>query len=68
MTMKVFLDIETLPPDENAAHLISTAGASTDKEFRELSLSGDWGRVLTIGLVVEKNGQEIHRGLLGREC
>jgi 3'-5' exonuclease len=65
--MRVFLDIETLPPDQNATAAISSLESRSDEEFRNLALSGDWGRVLTIGLIVEKNGEELHRGLLGRE-
>ena len=67
MITKVFLDIETLPPDETAAHLISATSPTADEEFRRLALNGDWGRVLTIGLIVEKDGRELHHGLLGRE-
>ncbi|HMF58349.1 MAG TPA: hypothetical protein VK619_18540 [Pyrinomonadaceae bacterium] len=65
--MRVFPDIETLPPDQNATAAISSLESRSDEEFRDLALSGDWGRVLTIGVVVEKNGEELHRGLLGRE-
>ena len=65
--MRVFLDIETLPPDQNATAAISSLESRSDEEFRDLALSGDWGRVLTIGVVVEKDGVELHRGLLGRE-
>ena len=65
--LKVFLDIETLPPDKTASAEITAGESRGEEEFRRLALNGDWGRVLTIGLVVEKNGQEIHRGLLGRE-
>lgn len=67
MTTRVFLDIETLPPDKGASRVISSAGAVTDEEFRGLALNGDWGRVLTVGLVLERDGVELHRGLLGRE-
>jgi hypothetical protein len=67
MVTKVFLDIETLPPDRQASALISSPEPCADEEFRHLALNGDWGRVLTIGLILEKNGQELHRGLLGRE-
>jgi 3'-5' exonuclease len=67
MGMRVFLDIETLPPDEQVSRAISSEGPVADEEFRGLALDGDWGRVLTIGLVVERDGVEVHRGLLGRE-
>jgi 3'-5' exonuclease len=65
--MRVFLDIETLPPDENAMAAINSSELRSDEEFLNLALSGDWGRVLTIGVIIEKNGEELHRGLLGRE-
>jgi hypothetical protein len=42
------------------------AGCS-DEEFRRLALDGDFGCVLTIGLLIEHDEQVIHRGLLGRE-
>ncbi len=64
--MKVFLDIETLPPERESSRE-TPASANDDKEFRDLALNGDRGRVLTIGLIIEKDGQETHRGLLGRE-
>lgn len=65
MVMRVFLDIETLPPERDT--LRETGVFADDEEYRNLALSGDWGRVLTVGLVVERDGREIHRGLLGRE-
>ena len=65
--IRVFLDIETLPPDKDAAAAMSSPVICTDEEFCNLALSGDWGRVLTIGLIIEKDGEETHRGLLGRE-
>ena len=67
MVMRVFLDIETLPPDRKASAVISSSEPCADEEFRSLALNGDWGRVLTIGVILEKDGQELHRGLLGRE-
>lgn len=70
MVMRVFLDIETLPPERDSSRETPASAdeeANDEKEFRELALNGDWGRVLTIGLIIEKDGQETHRGLLGRE-
>ena len=64
--MKVFLDIETLPPDRDSSRE-TPAPADDDKEFRDLALNGDRGRVLTIGLIIEKDGRETSRGVLGRE-
>lgn len=65
MVMRVFLDIETLPPERDSSR--EMPAPADEQEYRDLALSGDWGRVLTIGLIIEKDGREIHRGLLGRE-
>jgi hypothetical protein len=82
MIRRVFLDIETLPPDEDVRRRISPAmirklarqrraddgaGDCTEEQFRRLALHGEYGRVLTIALTVEHDDQLIHRGLLGRE-
>lgn len=63
------MDIETLPPDKSGtvAGVQEEIGSYSDEEFRRLALDGEFGRVLTIGLIVEHDGQVIHRGLLGRE-
>lgn len=69
MVRRVFVDIETIPPDKNipVTGLSEEVVACSDDEFRRLALDGDYGRVLTIGLIVEHDDQIIHRGLLGRE-
>jgi DNA polymerase elongation subunit (family B) len=66
---RVFVDIETLPPDKSNNDNLAQAEiiAYSDEEFRRLALDGDYGRVLTIGLIVEDDKVELHRGLLGRE-
>jgi hypothetical protein len=66
MAKRVFIDIETLPPDRNALAHISR-DCFTDEEFRRLALDGNWGRVLTVGVIAEQDGVETARGLLGRE-
>lgn len=38
----------------------------TEDEFRQLALYAEYGRVLTIGIIMEKDGAIIHRGVLGR--
>jgi 3'-5' exonuclease len=38
-----------------------------DRQFREMALHAEKGRLLTIGLIIEENGRLIHRGLLGRD-
>lgn len=69
MGVRIFLDIETLPPDEggSALSLPEEEAARAEEGFRRLALDGDYGRVLTIGVIVEQGDQIIHRGLLGRE-
>ena len=69
MGRRIFVDIETLPPDKDGCERDAAkevAGCS-DEEYRRLALDGDFGRVLTVGVIVELDGQVIHRGLLGRE-
>lgn len=39
----------------------------TEEEFRQLALHPEYGRVLSIGLIVEEDTHVIHRGVLGRE-
>lgn len=67
MVMRVFADIETLPPERDVlAHHPKLCGCD-EAEFRKLALDGDYGRVLTIGIIVERDGQVVHRGCLGRD-
>ena len=69
MARLIFVDIETLPPDKDTSALSLPEEVTTcsGEEFRRLALDGDFGRVLTIGVIVEQDDQVIHRGLLGRE-
>ncbi len=66
---RFFIDIETLPPEKNDAVNIDgeEISPSSEDDYRRLALDGDYGRVLTIGLIVEHDDQVIHRGVLGRE-
>lgn len=63
------MDIETLPPDKGSASVgvREEIGSCSEEGFRRLALDGDFGRVLTIGVIVEQNEQVTHRGLFGRE-
>jgi hypothetical protein len=63
------MDIETLPPDRDTTHacMPDEVAACSDDEFRRLALDGDYGRVLTVGVIVEHESEIVHRGLLGRE-
>jgi hypothetical protein len=70
MTKRIYVDIETVPPDATSL----TAGGGDDlprdpegEEFRRLALNGDYGRVLCVGVIVEEDGQIIRKGVLGRE-
>ncbi|MDT5272434.1 MAG: 3-5 exonuclease [Acidobacteriota bacterium] len=68
MVRRIFVDIETLPPDKDVSALSSEEVSTCfDDEYRRLALDGDFGRVLTVGVIVEQDGQILHRGLLGRE-
>lgn len=70
MMRRIFVDIETLPPDKDisATELPEEVTACSDEEFRRLALDGDFGRVLTIGVIVEQDDQVIHHGRLRTEC
>jgi uncharacterized protein (DUF3820 family) len=39
----------------------------TEEQFRRLALHAEYGRVLSIGMIVEQDGVVIQRGVLGRE-
>ncbi len=83
MVKKIFVDIETLPPDEVVREEITPdiiakleskkvtpdcyERKCTDEEFKRLALHGEYGRVLSIGVIVETDGVETIRGVLGRE-
>jgi DNA polymerase elongation subunit (family B) len=69
MARRIFVDIETLPPDKisPSADILEEISSCSDEEFRRLALDGDFGRIVTIGVIVEEGDQVIHRGLLGRE-
>lgn len=38
-----------------------------DEEFRKLALRAERGRLLCVGLIVEDDGNTVHRGILGRD-
>lgn len=67
MVKRVFLDIETLPPDKGNSGVPDEIRSYSDEEFRRLALDGDYGRVLTIGIIIEHDDRIVHQGLLGRE-
>jgi hypothetical protein len=48
----------------------TTAALAPEKiesEFRKLALSGEMGRVLAIGVIVERDNEILHRGIIGRD-
>ena len=84
MPKRLFIDIETLPPPEEARASINPALAfklenrrcdlkpgsdvgCTEEQFRRLALHAEYGRVLSVGLIIEQDGAVICRGVLGRE-
>lgn len=57
-------------PDSSSNEADSTGGhclGCTDEQFRVLSLHAEYGRVLTIGIIVEEGDRVLHRGVLGRD-
>jgi hypothetical protein len=67
MATKVYLDAETLPPDESDPLPNWESGSGTDEEFRQLALNPQYGRLLCIGLIIERDGEIVTRGVLGRD-
>lgn len=64
---KIFLDIETLPPDREIMQATADLEVCEDKAFRDLALKAEKGRILTIGLIIEENNVVTHQGLFGRD-
>jgi 3'-5' exonuclease len=46
---------------------VDESSECTEEEFRSLALHAEYGRVLSVGVIVEKDGEIIHRGVIGRE-
>jgi DNA polymerase elongation subunit (family B) len=67
MTMRVFCDIETLPIEKEYLVNFPKVCNCDDEEYRKLSLTGEYGRVLTIGVIVEADGHVTQCGCLGRD-
>ena len=64
---KIFLDIETLPPDWETMEATANLETCDDQDFRKLALKAEKGRILTIGVIIEENGVVTHQGLFGRD-
>ncbi|HEV2800368.1 MAG TPA: hypothetical protein VGW12_07720 [Pyrinomonadaceae bacterium] len=65
--LRVFLDIETLPPERGDPLLKERDAQLDEEEYRRLALDGRYGRLLCIGLIIEENGLITRRGVLGRD-
>jgi hypothetical protein len=65
--LRIFLDIETLPEDRSKLARFPKLCDCDEEEFMRLALSGDHGRLLTIGIIIERNGKIIQSGCLGRD-
>ena len=50
-----------------AGALCDAGAGCTEEQFRRLSLYAEYGRVLTVGMIVEQDGEIVCRGVLGRE-
>jgi hypothetical protein len=67
MATKVFLDAETLPPEKDDPLIRDRVADWTEEEFRQLALNAQYGRLLCIGVIIEKNNRIVRRGVLGRD-
>jgi hypothetical protein len=65
MSIKVFLDAETLPPSRDDLVRFPKLSNCDEEEFRRLALIGDYGRVLAIGVIIERDGEVTRCGCLG---
>lgn len=63
---KIFLDIETLPPDKETMQATADLEICEDENFKKLALKAEKGRILAIGLIIEENDVVTHQGLFGR--
>ena len=67
MFKRIYLDVETLPPEKDDPLVKECAArASCEEEFRKLALDGAYGRLLCVGLVVEEGDRITQRGVIGR--
>lgn len=82
MPKRLFIDVETLPPAEETWASVNPALAyklenrhcapesiagCTEEQFKRLALHAEYGRVLSVGMIVEQDGAIVCRGVLGRE-
>lgn len=67
MAKRIFLDIETIPPDKSAPHIREKTKNCSEEEYRKLALEPEYSRLLCIALIIEENDRVVHRGTLGRD-
>jgi uncharacterized protein YprB with RNaseH-like and TPR domain len=67
MAMRVFCDIETLPVEKGELAKYPKVCDCDGEEYRSLALTGEYGRVLTVGVIVEIDGHVTVSGCLGRD-
>lgn len=65
--IRIFLDVESLPPDRSDPYVSEKIAQCTDEEYRQLALDSRYGRLLCIGLIVEQDNVVTRRGILGRD-
>jgi hypothetical protein len=53
--------------NRHPAPLCEAGAECSEEQFRRLALHAEYGRVLSIGMIVEQDEKIIHRGVLGRE-
>lgn len=63
--LKVFIDIETLPPARDKWKGIGPDLEQDEKEYRKLALNGNYGQILCIGIAAERDGKRIAETVLG---
>lgn len=76
MGRRYFIDVETLPPEEEYRSQIKpnlirqlcprAVSMCADEQFRLLALHAEYGRVLAIGVLIEQDHQIVRCGVLGR--
>jgi hypothetical protein len=64
---RIFLDIETLPPENCGHETCNGRDPCPDEEYRKLALRAEFGRLLCVGVIVEEGHNIIHQGILGRD-
>lgn len=64
---RVFLDIETLPPERDGPLLGERIARPTEEEYRQLALDSRYGRLLCVGIIIEENNLVTRHGVLGRD-